>query len=170
MTVDKCFTACRNQVGLIYCVYISFSVANLWSVVPKVLVWFALCYWKLSEPTREVCSGGCVCLMGGVCKGIPIICPLVKQICRVTDTLLFTAAVNVRVCLGCGLTCRLQRRVTATFTVRDHPCSAQFCGGDNFVVASKNNEKIPGNLLKNLEKSWKYHGILISPKKVGTAI
>ena len=29
-----------------------------------------------------------------------------------------------------------------------------------FVVASKNNEKIPGNLLKNLEKSWKYHGIL----------
>ena len=24
----------------------------------------------------------------------------------------------------------------------------------------KNNEKIPGNLLKNLEKSWKYHGIL----------
>ena len=22
------------------------------------------------------------------------------------------------------------------------------------------NEKIPGNLLKNLEKSWKYHGIL----------
>ena len=24
----------------------------------------------------------------------------------------------------------------------------------------KNNEKIPGNLQKNLEKSWKYHGIL----------
>ena len=38
MTVDKCFTACRNQVGLIYFVYISFSVAKLWSVVPKVLV------------------------------------------------------------------------------------------------------------------------------------
>ena len=24
----------------------------------------------------------------------------------------------------------------------------------------KNNEKTPGNLLKTLEKSWKYHGIL----------
>ena len=31
----------------------------------------------------------------------------------------------------------------------------------------KNNEKIPGNLQKNLEKSWKYHGIL-SVRKVGT--
>ena len=30
----------------------------------------------------------------------------------------------------------------------------------------KNNEKIPGNLLKNLEKSWKYHGIL-SVRKSG---
>ena len=29
-----------------------------------------------------------------------------------------------------------------------------------------NNEKIPGNLLKNLEKSWKYHGIL-SVRKSG---
>ena len=28
-------------------------------------------------------------------------------------------------------------------------------------------KKIPGNLLKNLEKSWKYHGIL-SVRKVGT--
>ena len=28
-------------------------------------------------------------------------------------------------------------------------------------------EKIPGNLLKNLEKSWKYHGICQS-EKVGT--
>ena len=25
-------------------------------------------------------------------------------------------------------------------------------------------KKIPGNLLKNLEKSWKYHGILSVPK------
>ena len=31
----------------------------------------------------------------------------------------------------------------------------------------KNNKKISGNLLKNLEKSWKYHGIL-SSEKVGT--
>ena len=30
----------------------------------------------------------------------------------------------------------------------------------------KNNEKIPGNLLKTLEKSWKYHGIL-SVRKSG---
>ena len=30
----------------------------------------------------------------------------------------------------------------------------------------KNNEKIPGNLQKNLEKSWKYHGIL-SVRKSG---
>ena len=30
----------------------------------------------------------------------------------------------------------------------------------------KNNEKLPGNLLKNLEKSWKYHGIL-SVRKSG---
>ena len=29
-----------------------------------------------------------------------------------------------------------------------------------------NNEKMPGNLLKNLEKSWKYHGIL-SVRKSG---
>ena len=29
-----------------------------------------------------------------------------------------------------------------------------------------NNDKIPGNLLKNLEKSWKYHGIL-SVRKSG---
>ena len=29
-----------------------------------------------------------------------------------------------------------------------------------------NNEKIPGNLLKYLEKSWKYHGIL-SVRKSG---
>ena len=26
-------------------------------------------------------------------------------------------------------------------------------------------KKIPGNLLKNLEKSWKYHGIFVSSKK-----
>ena len=30
----------------------------------------------------------------------------------------------------------------------------------------KNNKKISGNLLKNLEKSWKYHGIL-SVRKSG---
>ena len=30
----------------------------------------------------------------------------------------------------------------------------------------KNNENIPGNLLKNLEKSWKYHGILSVWKSV----
>ena len=28
----------------------------------------------------------------------------------------------------------------------------------------KINKKIPGNLLKNLEKSWKYHGILLVRK------
>ena len=33
----------------------------------------------------------------------------------------------------------------------------------------KNNEKIPGNLLKNLEKSWKYHGIL-SVRKSGNPV
>ena len=31
---------------------------------------------------------------------------------------------------------------------------------------ANDNEKIPGNLLKNLEKSWKYHGIL-SVRKSG---
>ena len=30
-------------------------------------------------------------------------------------------------------------------------------------------KKIPGNLLKNLEKSWKYHGIL-SVKKSGNPV
>ena len=33
----------------------------------------------------------------------------------------------------------------------------------------KNDEKIPGNLLKNLEKSWKYHGIL-SVQKSGNPV
>ena len=33
----------------------------------------------------------------------------------------------------------------------------------------KNNAKIPGNLLKNLEKSWKYHGIL-SVQKSGNPV
>ena len=32
--------------------------------------------------------------------------------------------------------------------------------------SSKILEKVPGNLLKNLEKSWKYHGIL-SVRKSG---
>ena len=47
-------------------------------------------------------------------------------------------------------------------------CSNEVCGcklkeiGNHF----KNNEKIPGNLLKNLEKSWKSHGIL-SVRKSG---
>ena len=41
--------------------------------------------------------------------------------------------------------------------------------GHNFVAAGKNNEKIPGNLLKNLEKSWKYHGIL-SVRKSGNPV
>ena len=34
----------------------------------------------------------------------------------------------------------------------------------------KNNEKIPGNLLKNLEKSWKYHGILSVRKSGNPAV
>ena len=33
-----------------------------------------------------------------------------------------------------------------------------------------NNEKIPGNLLKNLEKSWKNHGILPVRKSGNPAI
>ena len=47
-------------------------------------------------------------------------------------------------------------------------CSNEVCGcklkeiGNHF----KNNEKMPGNLLKNLEKSWKSHGIL-SVRKSG---
>ena len=34
----------------------------------------------------------------------------------------------------------------------------------------KINKKIPGNLLKNLEKSWKYHGIFLVRKSGNPAI
>ena len=46
------------------------------------------------------------------------------------------------------------------YTVGTHPTGMHSCIQNTWKSYFKNNEKIPGNLLKTPGKSWKYHGIL----------